>query len=166
VMHLPSGFITHVTGIDTVNGPVQEAFPPMSVVLRVDDDIDISRGDMICRPNNRPRAAQDIEAMVCWMADDRPLAPGDRFLVKHTTRVVRAMVEDLVYRLHINSLHRDDGSASLKLNEIGKVRIRTTQPLFADDYQRNRLTGGFIFIDEMTNGTVGAGMITATKNHP
>jgi bifunctional enzyme CysN/CysC len=160
VVHLPSGLTTTITAIDGPGGtPVAEAFPPMSVTLRLADEIDVSRGDMIARPNNRPRVAQDIEAMVCWMADDRVLSPRTKLVIKHTTRTARTMVTGLQYRLDVNTLHRDDKAESLKLNEIGRVRLRVTQPLFVDDYSRNRLTGGFILIDEATNATVGAGMI-------
>jgi len=158
VLHLPSGLTTTITGIDTFDGPVEEAFPPMSVTLRFADDLDISRGDMICRPHNQPHVAQEIDAMVCWMADGLRLQPRSRLLMKHTTRTVKALVRDVQYRLDINTLHRNDAT-SLGLNEIGRVTFRTTQPLFVDPYARNRLTGGFILIDEATNGTVGAGMI-------
>ncbi|GIH71853.1 sulfate adenylyltransferase subunit CysN [Sphaerimonospora thailandensis] len=159
VMHLPSGLTTTIKAIDTFEGRVEEAFSPMSVTLRLDDDIDISRGDMICRPNNQPKAAQEIEAMICWMADGLKLQPRTKLVIKHTTRTARALVRDLHYRLDVNTLHRDETATSLGLNEIGRVSLRTTQPLFVDEYARNRLTGGFILIDEATNGTVGAGMI-------
>ncbi|MFC0861922.1 sulfate adenylyltransferase subunit CysN [Sphaerimonospora cavernae] len=159
VMHLPSGLTTTIKAIDTFEGQVEEAFSPMSVTLRLDDDIDISRGDMICRPNNQPKAVQEIEAMICWMADGLKLQPRTKLVIKHTTRTARALVRDLHYRLDVNTLHRDETAASLGLNEIGRVSLRTTQPLFVDEYARNRLTGGFILIDEATNGTVGAGMI-------
>jgi bifunctional enzyme CysN/CysC len=160
VMHLPSGLSTTVERIDTVNGPIGEAYPPMSVTLVLADDLDISRGDMICRPHNQPSSSQDIEAMVCWMADLRDLTPGTRLIVKHTTRTVKAIVRDLQYRIDVNTLHRDESATGLKLNEVGRVSMRTTQPLFHDPYGRNRQTGGFILIDEGTNATVGAGMIT------
>jgi bifunctional enzyme CysN/CysC len=163
VVHLPSGLTTTIIGIDTMDGPVEQAFPPMSVTLRLADEIDISRGDMIARPNNQPKVVQDLQAMVCWLTDDRALSPRTKLIIKHTTRTARAMVKDLHYRLDINSLHRDEGAESLRLNEIGRVGLRITQPLFVDDYSRNRLTGGFILIDEATNGTVGAGMIIDTK---
>ena len=163
VMHLPSGLTTHITGIDTADGQVTEAFSPMSVTLRLADEIDISRGDMICRPHNRPTVAQDIEAMVCWMSVERPLTPRTKLVIKHTTRTARALVRDLHYRLDVNTLHRDEDATSLTLNEIGRVTLRVTQPLFVDDYNRNRLTGGFIFIDEATNSTVAAGMIIDAK---
>ncbi|MFC0507925.1 sulfate adenylyltransferase subunit CysN [Micromonospora costi] len=159
VMVLPSGFTSRIAAVETADGPVAEAFPPMSVTVRLTDEIDISRGDMICRPNNAPAAAQDIEAMVCWMDETRPLQVGGRYAIKHTTRSARAIVRSLHYRLDINSLHRDESAGELRLNEIGRVRLRTTVPLLADEYRRNRTTGGFVIIDETTNRTVGAGMI-------
>ena len=133
--------------------------PPMSVTLRLADEIDIARGDLICRPNNAPAVAQDVEALICWMDETRPLTVGGKYAVKHTTRGVRAVVRGLNYRLDINSLHRDEAATELKLNEIGRVKLRTTVPLLADEYRRNRATGGFIVIDEATNRTVAAGMI-------
>jgi sulfate adenylyltransferase subunit 1 (EFTu-like GTPase family) len=160
VTHLPSGFSTRIKRIDMAGTTVDEAFPPMSVTLLLDDDVDISRGDLICRPHNRPRAAQDIEGMVCWMTADRPLAPRSRLIVKHTTRTVKGIVTDLLYRIDVNTLHRDETAPHLGLNEIGRVRMRLTQPVFADPYARNRLTGGMILIDEATNTTVGTVMIT------
>jgi bifunctional enzyme CysN/CysC len=160
VLHMPSGFSTRIKRIDLAGQEVAEAFPPMSVTLLLDDDVDISRGDLICRPNNRPAAAQDIEGMVCWMSAERPLAPRSRLIVKHTTRTVKAIVTDLHYRIDVNTLHRDENATQLGLNEIGRVRLRLTQPVFADPYSRNRLTGGMILIDEATNTTVGTVMIT------
>ena len=160
VMHLPSGLTTTIDRIDGAAGPVAEAYPPMSVTLLLADDLDVSRGDMFCRPHNQPPAAQDVQAMVCWMTDSRPLAVGSRLIVKHTTRTVKAIVRDLQYRLDVNTLHRDEHASQLGLNEIGRVSLRTTQPLFCDPYARNRTTGGLILIDEATNATVGAAMIT------
>ncbi|NYT96648.1 sulfate adenylyltransferase subunit 1 [Salinispora sp. H7-4] len=159
VMVLPSGFTSRIAAVETADGPVPEAFPPMSVTVRLTDEIDISRGDMICRPNNAPVVAQDIEAMVCWMDETRPLQLGGRYVIKHTTRSARAILRGLHYRLDINSLHRDESAGELKLNEIGRVRFRTMVPLLVDEYRRNRTTGGFVIIDETTNRTVGAGMI-------
>jgi bifunctional enzyme CysN/CysC len=159
VMVLPSGFTSTITSIDTADGPVETAFPPMAVTVRLADEIDISRGDMICRPNNRPTVAQDIEAMICWMDETRPLTVGGKYTIKHTTRTARAIVRGLQYRLDVNTLHRDETASGLALNEIGRVRLRTTVPLLCDEYRRNRTTGGFIVIDETTNRTVGAGMI-------
>jgi bifunctional enzyme CysN/CysC len=161
VTHLPSGFATRIQRIVGPGGvEVSEAFSPMSVTLLLDDDVDISRGDMICRPNNRPSCAQDIEAMVCWMTSDRAVSPRSRLVVKHTSRTVKAIVTDLHYRIDVNTLHRDESATSLGLNEIGRARLRLTQPVFADPYARNRTTGGLILIDEATNATVGAAMIT------
>ncbi|GLZ57336.1 MULTISPECIES: sulfate adenylyltransferase subunit 1 [Micromonospora] len=163
VMVLPSGFTSRIAAVETADGPVAEAFPPMSVTVRLADEIDISRGDLICRPNNAPAVAQDIEAMVCWMDETAPLRVGGRYAIKHTTRSARAIVRGLHYRLDINSLHRDESADELRLNEIGRVRLRTTVPLLADEYRRNRTTGGFVIIDEATNRTVGAGMIVETS---
>jgi sulfate adenylyltransferase subunit 1 len=160
VMHLPSGLTTTVERIVTPAGQVGEAYPPMSVTLLLADDLDISRGDMICRPHNQPSASQDIDVMACWMTDARPLTPGTRLIVKHTTRTVKAIVRDLQYRIDVNTLHRDEAADRLVLNDIGRLGLRTTQPLFHDPYGRNRQTGGLILIDEATNVTVGAGMIT------
>jgi bifunctional enzyme CysN/CysC len=159
VMVLPSGFTTRIAAIHTAEGEIGEAFPPMSVTVRLADELDVSRGDMICRPHNAPAVAQDIEAMVCWMDETRPLAVGGKYAIKHTTRSARAVVRQVNYRLDINSLHRDESATGLALNEIGRVRLRTTVPLLCDEYRRNRTTGGFIIIDETTNRTVGAGMI-------
>ncbi|MFF5079690.1 sulfate adenylyltransferase subunit CysN [Actinoplanes sp. NPDC000266] len=159
VMVLPSGLTSKIEAIDTADGPVDEAFPPMSVTVRLADEIDISRGDLICRPHNAPAVAQDIEAMVCWMDESAPLRVGGKYAIKHTTRSARTVVRGLQYRLDVNTLHRDEAAGELKLNEIGRVRLRTTVPLLADEYRRNRTTGGFILIDESTNRTVGAGMI-------
>jgi bifunctional enzyme CysN/CysC len=160
VLHLPSGFTTRIRGVETAGTAIAEAFAPMSVTLLLDDDVDISRGDMICRPNNRPAVAQDIDAMVCWMSSEQVLARRSRLIVKHTSRTVKAIVTDLHYRIDVNTLHRDETATQLGLNEIGRVRMRLTQPVFADPYARNRLTGGMILIDEATNATVGTVMIT------
>lgn len=163
VVVLPSGFTTTVAAIDIYGGSVHEAAPPQSVTIRLSDEIDISRGDMICRPNNQPTSSQDIEAMVCWF-NERPLTPRTTYGIKHTTRTARAMVKDLHYRLDVNSLHRDESAGRLAMNDLGRVTLRTTQPLFFDAYRRNRNTGSFVLIDEGTNETVGAGMILGTAN--
>jgi bifunctional enzyme CysN/CysC len=158
VIVLPSGLKSKIASIDTADGSVDEAYPPMSVTVRLTDNLDVSRGDMICRPQNQPRVSQDIEAMVCWMADE-PLRVRGMYAIKHTTRVARAQLRDLEYRIDINTLHRDEAADTLSLNEIGRVRLRTTQPLFTDEYRRNRTTGSFLLIDEATGATVGAGMM-------
>jgi bifunctional enzyme CysN/CysC/sulfate adenylyltransferase subunit 1 len=158
VMVLPSGLTSRVAGIDLFEQQVEEAFPPMSVVVRLEDDLDVSRGDMICRVHNAPEPTQDVDAMVCWMTRE-PLRPRQKLAIKHTTRSARAVVKDIQYRLDINSLHRDPESQELGLNEIGRVTLRTTQQLLVDPYEHNRTTGSFILVDEATGSTVGAGMI-------
>jgi bifunctional enzyme CysN/CysC len=159
VMVLPSGFTSRIASVETADGEVDEAYPPMSVTVRLEDEIDISRGDMICRPHNQPTPTQDIDAMICWMDESAALQVGKKYFIKHTSRSARCIVKNLDYRLDINSLHRDESAATLALNEIGRVQLRSTVPLMADSYSRNRITGGFILIDEATNRTVGAGMI-------
>jgi bifunctional enzyme CysN/CysC len=158
VVVLPSGKSSRIAGIDTFDGELDEAYPPLSVTMRLEDDIDVSRGDMICRPQNRPVEAKDIDAMVCWMAE-RPLSPSGRYRIKHTSRTALAKVDQVLYRIDVNSLHREEQAESLQLNEIGKLRLRLSSPLFVDQYRRNRMTGSFILIDESTNDTVGAGMV-------
>jgi bifunctional enzyme CysN/CysC len=159
VMVLPSGFTSRIASITTADGDVAEAYPPMSVTIRLTDELDVSRGDLICRPHNAPRPTQDIDALICWMDETAQLTPGHKYALKHTTRGVRAVVKQLQYRLDVNTLHRDESAHALGLNEIGRVRLRTTAPLLTDPYRRNRTTGGFIVVDETTNRTVGAGMI-------
>ncbi|GAA4356953.1 sulfate adenylyltransferase subunit CysN [Angustibacter luteus] len=161
VMVLPSGFTTRIASVATADGEVDEAYPPMSVTIRLEDEIDVSRGDMICRPRNAPVAAQNLDAMVCWMDESASLQVGRKYAIKHTTRTARAVVRDLQYRLDVNTLHRDESADSLSLNEVGRVRLRTTAPLMTDEYSRNRTTGGFVLVDEATNRTVAAGMITS-----
>ncbi|GIH68075.1 hypothetical protein Mth01_03280 [Sphaerimonospora thailandensis] len=158
VIVLPSGFTSKISSIELFDREIAEAFPPMSVTVRLTDDIDVSRGDMIARVNNAPKPSQDIDAMVCWMTN-KPLRQGQKLAVKHTTRTARALVKDIQYRLDINTLHRDSDVGELALNEIGRVRLRTTAPLLCDPYARNRTTGSFILVDEVTGVTVGAGMI-------
>jgi bifunctional enzyme CysN/CysC len=158
VLALPSGFTTHIKSIETFDGPVDEAFPPLSVTLRLEDELDISRGDMICRVHNQPTVGQDLEVMLCWLAPTS-MRSGGKYAIKHTTRSARALVKGLRYRVDINSLHREEGVTVLGINEIGRAIIRTTAPLFFDPYRRNRVTGSFILMDEGTNETVAAGMI-------
>jgi len=157
---LPSGMTTTIEAIDLFEQELEEAYAPMSVAVRLSDDVDVSRGDMICRSANLPTQTQDIDAMVCWMTT-APLRPRQKLLVKHTTRSARAIVTNLQYRLDVNSLHRDVDAEQLNLNEIGRLQLRVTQPLLVDPYERNRTTGSFILIDEATGGTVGAGMINS-----
>jgi len=154
----PSGETTRIAAIDSYDGPLEEAFPPLSVTIRLEDDVDASRGDMICRVQNHANPTREMDAMVCWMSD-RPLKPGGRYRIKHTTRTALAKVSHLRYRFNVNTMHRDEEAAGLELNEIGRVGLRLSAPLLADEYRRNRATGSFILIEESTNDTVGAGMI-------
>ena len=158
IVVLPSGRPSRVAGIDSYDGPLEAAFAPMSVTVRLEDDLDVSRGDMICRPHNQPAILRELDATVCWMAE-APLVPGATYVVKQTTRSVKAVVERLYYRIDMRTLHRDDGAQRLGLNEIGRVVLRTSTPLLVDDYRRSRATGSFIIIDEATNDTIGAGVI-------
>jgi bifunctional enzyme CysN/CysC len=158
VVVLPSGEETRIASVESFDGSLTEACAPMSIALRLEDDLDISRGDMICRPHNRPTVDRHIEAIVCWMGEE-PVSPGGVYAIKHTTRSTRAVVEEIRYRIDVNSLHRDEDAQRLELNDVGRLRLLTTTPLIFDEYRRNRTTGSFILVDEASNGTVGAGMI-------
>ncbi len=158
VVALPSGFSSTIKSIDTMDGPIEEAFAPMSVTITLNDEIDISRGDMIVRENNQPRVSQDLDVMLCWM-NERPIQLGGKYALKHTSNDVRCVIKDVKYKVDINTLHRMEEEQSLDMNDIGRVTIRTTKPLFFDNYKRNRNTGSIILIDETTNETVAAGMI-------
>ena len=160
VLVLPSEQVTTVASIDTFDGPLEAAYAPMSVTVRLADDLDVSRGDLICRPDDRPALARDLVADVCWMAE-APLRPGGRYAIKHATHTARAIVEAIDDRVDVTSLGREPAPGELALNDIGRVRLRTSKPLAFDPYARNRATGSFILIDEATNDTVGAGMIVA-----
>ena len=162
VMVLPSGRETRIASIETFDGPVSEARPPMSVTMLLEDDVDVSRGDLICRPHNAPTSARSLDAMVCWMSDCR-LENGRRYALKHTTRSARAVVDDLQYRVDVDTLHREDAPDGLGLNDIGRVRLRTSSPLLVDEYRRNRSTGSFILIDEATNETVAGGLVLGAE---
>ena len=159
VMVLPSGFTSKIAKIDTFEGEVEQAFPPMSVTMLLEDDIDVSRGDMIVRVNNVPENTQDVEAMICWFDASKPLNPKGKYTIRHTSQEARCVIKDVRYRLDINSLHRDLDNKQINANDIARVVMRTTKPLFTDPYRRNRSTGSIIVIDEHTNNTVGAGMI-------
>jgi bifunctional enzyme CysN/CysC len=158
VVVLPSGARSKIAAIDVHGGSVDEAYPPMSVSLRLEDDLDVSRGDMIARPANRPTVSDVFDATICWMSE-RPLREGARYAIKHTTRSARAVVRQLRYRIDVNTLHRDLAADELDLNDIGRVTLRMSSPLAFDTYARNRTTGSFVLIDESTNDTVAAGMI-------
>jgi bifunctional enzyme CysN/CysC len=132
----------------------------MAVAVTLEDDIDVGRGDMLCRPHNVPTVVQDIDAQVCWMDESATLTTGNRYAIKHTTRWARAVVRELSYRIDVNTLHRIEDATELRLNEIGRIQLRVTRPLFVDGYRSNRQMGAFILVDESTNKTVAAGMIT------
>jgi len=157
---LPSGLSSKIKSIDTFNGALTEAFPPMSVSITLEDDIDVSRGDMIVKQNNQPHVSQDIDMMLCWL-NNKPMQPGAKYYLRHTSREVRSMIKEVVYKIDINTLQRitDESSTDIKMNDITRVRLRTTQPIMLDAYRKNRNTGSVILIDEATNETVAAGMI-------
>ncbi len=156
---MPSGVTTTIKSLETADGSVDEAFPPMAVTMTLTDPVGVARGDLVCRPNNQPSMSQEIEATVSWMDSQHTLKVGSPFLLKHTTKVVRATVRALHYRMDVNGLHRDESATELKLNDIGRIRLHTTEPLAIDDYQVNRATGSFILISPRTNITVGAGTV-------
>ena len=158
VMVLPSGFTSTIEAIDTYDGEVKEAFAPMSVTIRLTSEIDISRGDMIVRANNKPHVGQDLDIMICWLSE-KPLIPNGKYAIRHTTKDARCIVKEVRYKVDINDLHRIEDDKEIKLNDIARITLRTTAPLFFDSYRRNRITGSVILIDEATNETVGAGLI-------
>jgi sulfate adenylyltransferase large subunit len=162
---LPSGLTTRIARIEEGGRPIEAAFAPMSVTIHLADDIDVGRGDLLCRPNNQPIVGQDLEAMVCWMSD-KPLSPRGRYALKHTTRWTRALVNELRYRLDINTGELDTSAQQLALNGLGRIMLRTTTPIIYDPYAQNRTTGSFILVDESTNATVAAGMLLAPSLPP
>jgi sulfate adenylyltransferase subunit 1 len=158
VMVLPSGFTTKIKTIDTLDGELDLAFAPMSVTMTLEDEIDVSRGDMIVRENNSPNSEQDVDVMVCWL-HPKAMVPNGKYAIKHTSKDVRCMVKAIKYKVDINTLHRMEDDKEIKMNDIARVSLRTTAPLFFDRYDRNRITGSLIMIDEATNETVGACMV-------
>jgi sulfate adenylyltransferase subunit 1 len=158
VMVLPSGFTSTIKSIDLMKESLNMAFPPQSVTLTLEDDIDISRGDMVVHPDNQPITSQDITMMICWF-NEKPMRTSGRYLLKHTTRDAKCIVKDVNFKININSLDKDYENKNIGLNEIAEITIRTTQPLFYDSYRKNRITGSMVLIDEGTNETVCAGMI-------
>jgi sulfate adenylyltransferase subunit 1 len=155
---LPSGFTTSIKSVELAGKQLEEAFAPMSVTMTLNDEIDVSRGDMIVRENNTPEVTQDIELLVCWMSD-RPLYGRTKVVVKHTTNECLAMVREIKYKVDINTLHRIEDFDGVQMNDIARISIRASKPLFVDPYGRNRQTGSVILIDEQTNDTIAAGMI-------
>ncbi|MDB2656600.1 GTP-binding protein [Crocinitomicaceae bacterium] len=158
VVVLPSGFQSKISRIDFDTQKLDEAFAPMSVILSLETDIDVSRGDMIVKANNQPQPEQDVEAMICWL-NNQPARPRTKFSILHTTNEQKAMIRDIVYKMNIDTLERDLEDKEIGMNDICRVKIRTTQPLMIDSYRENRATGSFILIDDATNETVAAGMI-------
>lgn len=159
VVVLPSGFKTRIKEIYADGKPVEEAYYPLSVAITMEDEIDTSRGDMIAKPNNQPEVGQDIEAMICWFSDKKKLAGRGKYVLRHTTREVKAIVQEVRYKVNINTLRKIEDDLEFSLNDIGRINLRTSAPLFYDSYRRNRQTGSFVLIDEFTNETVAAGMI-------
>ncbi|RYE19444.1 MAG: GTP-binding protein [Sphingobacteriales bacterium] len=158
IIALPSGFSSTIKSIDLFGKELDEAFPPMSVTIRLNDEIDISRGDMLVKQENQPEASQDLDLMLCWLSD-KPLQPNGKYILRHTSKEAKCIVKEVLYKVNINTLHRVEGDTSIALNDIGRVKIRCTAPLFYDNYQRNKTTGSIILVDEGTNNTVGAGML-------
>lgn len=156
---LPSGFESTIKGIHTMDGELEEAFAPMSVAVTLNDEIDVSRGDMLVKPNNPPEPKQEIEAMICWFSADKKLAGRGKFILRHTEREVKALVKEVRYKVNINTLHKIEDDLVFSHNDIGRISLHTSAPLIADSYSRNRITGSFVLIDEQTNETVAAGMI-------
>mgnify|MGYP001963929055 FL=1 len=156
---LPSGFTTKIKAIESMDGPQQEVFAPMSATITLEDEIDMSRGDMLVKANNQPVPTQDIDAMVCWFSSDKPLAGRGKYILRHTTKEVKAIVTEVCYKMNINTLRKIEDDLTLNLNDIGRIKVRTSAPLIADSYKSNRITGSFVLIDELTNATVAAGMI-------
>ncbi len=156
---LPSGFTTKIKAIESMDGPQQEVFAPMSATITLEDEIDMSRGDMLVKANNQPVPTQDIDAMVCWFSSNKPLAGRGKYILRHTTKEVKAIVTEVCYKMNINTLRKIEDDLTLNLNDIGRIKVRTSAPLIADSYKSNRITGSFVLIDELTNATVAAGMI-------
>ena len=158
VMALPSGFNSRIRSIDTMNGELEEAFAPMSVSITLEDDIDISRGDMLVRLNNQPRCVQEFDAMICWL-NSSPARSRGKYSIRHTSNEQKSVITEIVYKMDINSLERNKEDQTINMNDICRVKIKTTKPLMIDEYRDNRATGSFILIDDGTNETVAAGMI-------
>jgi len=158
VLALPSGFVSKVKSVHGPDGPIAEAFSPMSAVITLEDEIDISRGDMLVKAGNQPTVSQDVEAMVCWFSEKK-IQPNGKYILRHTTKEVKCVVKSIRYKVNINTLHKLEGDHDIGMNDIGRIQLRTTSPLFFDSYKRNRNTGSMILIDEFTNATVGACMI-------
>ncbi|RYD62750.1 MAG: sulfate adenylyltransferase subunit CysN [Verrucomicrobiaceae bacterium] len=155
---LPSGFTSQIKAIHTADGNIDEAFAPQSVTLTLTDEIDISRGDMIVKKNNPPQSSQDLEAMICWFSN-KPMSSRAKVVLRHTSREMQAIISEVKYLVDINTLHKIEGAGTFAMNDVGRITLRTAQPVIHDSYRRNRQTGSFILVDPGTNETVAAGMI-------
>jgi sulfate adenylyltransferase subunit 1 len=155
----PSGFTTRIKKIYAAEEEIDEAFSPLSVTMTTEDEIDISRGNMISKTNNLPNVNQDIEAMICWFSDSCKLVNRAKYIIRHTSNEARAVVTEVKYKVNVNTLHKVEDDKDFKLNDIGKITLRTSAPLIYDSYRKNRTTGSFILIDPQTNETIAAGMI-------
>ena len=156
---LPSGFSTKIQKIMGPDGEQERAFPPQSVTVLIEDDYDLSRGDMIVRENNQPDVTQDLELMICWFDQSKPLQVRGKYHIRHTSQDARCIIKEIRYKLDVNTLHRKEDDTNIQMNDIARIVVRTTKPLFVDSYRKNRITGSVILIDERTNATVAAGMI-------
>jgi sulfate adenylyltransferase subunit 1 len=158
IVSQPSGLTSRIKTLHGPSGELAEAFAPMSVVMTLEDEIDVSRGDTITKANNPPEVTQDIEAMICWFSEKK-LVPNGKYIIRHTTREAKSVIKAVRYKVNISTLHKVEGDTEIGMNDIGRILLRTAAPLIADSYQRNRATGSFILVDEFTNATVAAGMI-------
>lgn len=160
VVALPSGFTSKIKDINIYKESVEEAFAPMSVCITLEDEIDIARGDMLAKPNNQPNVGQDIDLMICWM-NEKPMNPKGKYIIKHTSNEGRCMIKETLYKVDINTLNKIEDDKEIKMNDIGRIRLKSAKPLMYDSYKKNRNTGAIILVDEFTNDTVAAGMIIA-----
>ena len=156
---LPSGFTTKISKIMLGEKEIEEAFFPQSVTIQLEDEIDISRGDMLVKPNNQPNSSQDLDARICWFSGSKKLAQGGKYLIKHTTKTAQAMISEITYKVDVNSLRKNEEDIEFNMNDIGRIKFRTSEPIFYDTYRRNRNTGSFILIDPFTHQTLAAGML-------
>ena len=156
---LPSGFTTKISKIMLGENEIEEAFFPQSVTIQLEDEIDISRGDMLVKPNNQPNSSQDLDARICWFSGSKKLTQGGKYLIKHTTKTAQAMISEITYKVDVNSLRKNEEDIEFNMNDIGRIKFRTSEPIFYDTYRRNRNTGSFILIDPFTHQTLAAGML-------
>jgi sulfate adenylyltransferase subunit 1 len=156
---LPSGFTTKISKIMLGEKEIEEAFFPQSVTIQLEDEIDISRGDMLVKPNNQPNSSQDLDARICWFSGSKKLTQGGKYLIKHTTKTAQAMISEITYKVDVNSLRKNEEDIEFNMNDIGRIKFRTSEPIFYDTYRRNRNTGSFILIDPFTHQTLAAGML-------